>query len=258
MTATPTAAAAATTTSALTTVELLGATGPCSGALGFGWSRTLRAPLLTLDGTLRSLLAAPGGTLRPALLALDGALRSLLAASGGALRPLLAAPGRSFRPLLPTPALIAPVVRPIAPLAGPAATFPRAPRGCSTFTIAPATPGSAVAPLVGIREGGAAGAPHHPHPVGPRPDAEESARALFEDGDHHFGAGETQRFQALRHRRIQRPAFENVALVGHQSPQSCASRPGGKANPGMPALALLAGTIHDPLLRTRIVPAGEP
>jgi hypothetical protein len=196
-----TAAATAAATTALTTAEILRASGLGPGALRFGWSRALRTLLLT-----------PGRPIRTALLALGGTLRTLLA----------------------TLALIAPAARTIAPLPGPAAS------GRSRLTIAAATPRSAAAPFVRVREGGASGAPHHPHPVGPRSNAEEPARTLFENGDHHFGAGETQRFQALRHRRIQRPAFENVTLVGHRSPQSCASRPGGKANPGMPALALQA------------------
>ena len=240
MTTTSTAAATAATATALTTFEILRAAGLGAGALRLGWGRALRAPLFTpdgtlgtpllaLDGTFRSRLASPGGTLGTPLLAFGGTLRSRFASSGG-----------SFRPRFATLALITPVVRTIAPLPGPATAFPRTSRGRSTFTIAAATPGSAATPFVGIREGSASGAPHHPHPVGPRSDAEESARALFEDGDHHFGAGEAQSFQALRHRRIQRPAFENVTLVGHLSPQSCASRPGGKTDSGMPALALQA------------------
>jgi len=270
--ATATAATAAAAT-AITTVKIGRASALDSRVLGFGRSRTLRAPFLALDRTLRTTLAAPGGTLRSTLFALNGTLRtplvapgrtlrpllaapggtlrSLLAAPGGTFRPLLAVPGGTFRPLLAVPdgtfrrllaalALIAPLARPIALLPGPTARFALASSACSTLTIAAATPRSATAPVVGIRERRASGASHHSHPVGPRSDAEEPARPLFKDGDHHFGAGEAQCFQALRHRRVQRPAFENVALVGHLSPQSCASRPGGKTNSGMPALALQA------------------
>lgn len=262
MTPTSTAAATAAATTTIPTDGIPFASSLDSRALRFGRSRTFRTAFLALDGTLRPLLATPGGTLRTALFAIDGTLRTTLLALDRTLRAALAAPGRTLRTLfaalggtlrtlfaaldgtlrtlLATLALIAPLARPIAPLPGTSAPFRRAPSACSTLTIAAATSRSPATPFVGIRERGASGAPHHPHPVRPRPDPEESARALFEDGDHHFGAGETQCFQALRHRRIQCLAFENVAHVGHRSPQSCASRPGGKTNPGMPALALQA------------------
>ncbi len=244
MTPPATAAAATATTTTLATARLPVASGLGPGTLGLGRGRalggTFRTALLALDRTLRPLLAAPGRTLRTTLLALGGTLRPLLAAPGRTLRTALVAPGGTLRPLLAALALVAPVTRPIAPLplATPRLARPRA--ACSALAIATATPRPTAAPVVGVGQRGAAGTPHHPHLVGPRPETEEAARTLFEDGDHHFGTGETQCFQALRHRRIQCLAFENVALVGHRSPQSCASRPGGKTNPGMPALALQA------------------
>jgi len=250
MTPAPTTAATATTTTALTTVEILHASGVGAGALIRGRSRTLGTPLATglgeVAGTLETALATIGGTLRTALVAVGGTLRTPLT------RALVATLTASFRsatrrarggrhrraPPLVALSLVAPVARSIAPL--PAAPVARATRACPALAIAAVTPRSTPAPLVVVHEGRTAGAPHHPHPVGARPDAEEATRAFLKDGDHHFGAGEAQRTQPLLHRRVQRLAFENVAQVGHRSPLSYASRPGGKANPEMPALALQA------------------
>jgi len=237
--------------------------------------RAVERPLVTAFGPrLRAVVPTLGTPLiAPAAAGLVTALVATLTAG---LVPARFAPTR-FAPALVatrfTPALFA--------AGGP--TSGRAGDGRSTapFVAAAAIPVAALAPaavpvaiaafaaraapatLLRLGDRRTAGAPHHAHAVGPRPDAEEAARALLEDRDHHFRAGETQGLQAVLHRRVQRLAFEYVAHVGHASPLSRASRPGGKADlecrPSRRKRTTMDGANPGPpAIRRRMLPSAAP
>jgi hypothetical protein len=147
---------------------------------------------------------------------------------------------------VPVPArLRAGLALPLAP-AFPAAVPARPPtcleRGIPLRPAPAAAPGPAVPPCLRIRlgEGRTTGPTHHTHAIRPGADAEETTRSLLQNRDHHLGSREAQRFEPVLDGRVQCLAFEHIALVGHRSPLSCASRCGGKANHEMPAVAMQA------------------
>jgi hypothetical protein len=88
----------------------------------------------------------------------------------------------------------------------------------------PAAPSAiAIAALALDRLGNRSTRPrHHAHPIGTRADSQEPARTLLDHRDHHFGAREAERLEALADRVFQCPAFEDRTFVTHER-TSCGS-----------------------------------
>ena len=129
-------------------------------------------------------------------------------------RPLLAAPPRRGHSSLHAAALAAAALAltaaPLAPAAGPLA-LPAPP------PAPPATPALALALRLGLADR-AARTRHDPNLVGPGTKPEEPARALLQDGDHHFRARPAECCQTLLDGVVQRATFECGLIVPHGEP----------------------------------------